>query len=523
MKTWRKYTVCILVILLTAIYFGNCWGRTGRSGEPEIVLAAARDLAPGNKDPYFSSIILKTWEPLIGISDAGEVQPKLAVSWQTDATCREWTFDLRKGVIFQDGTPFDADAVLANFIRYKNMGYRPSTFYGFMIERIYPHLQRVEKLDAYTVKLYFAKSVPMLIYRMAGWGSAMYSPHCFNEATGEWTGTAIGTGQFKIVERKINEYVILERFADYYGSKSKAQRIKIKVIPAPETRYSALKSGEIQGVIDLGGLPPILAEELLKDEKFAADSAKSTISHYLTLNGGRYPFSREEMRLALNLLVDREKIVQHYFRNIGTPTMSFLNSTNPFAEIVPAYTDRKKAVALAKNVLHGKRAKIKFIIHQYGVARYPYKVIAEYLQSEMRVLGLDAEIVIVDGMSQKKVLAEGDFDISIGTRGLGNLDPTSLLYDFFASGGSVNNMNGIKYCNPVVDECFKKLAHENLIDERAKLYRRINNELIEHPALVPLMEDRNLAVYSKRLTGYKACVYGITLDEVCWSKQEVNS
>ena len=68
---------------------------------------------------------------------------------------------------------------------------------------------------------------------------------------------------------------------------------------------------------------------LTKD--FSVDSAHSTISHYLSVNGGRFPFSDERMRRALDLAIDREKIVKYYFAGFATPTRSFLNSTNPFS------------------------------------------------------------------------------------------------------------------------------------------------------------------------------------------------
>ena len=104
----------------------------------------------------------------------------------------------------------------------------------------------------------------MLIYRMAGWGSAMFSPHCFNADTGDFISTAMGTGPFYIADRKDNEYTVLKRYVYYYGVKAKAKSVRIKVIPSPETRYSAMKSGEVHGVIDLGGLTPIWRGSLLR-------------------------------------------------------------------------------------------------------------------------------------------------------------------------------------------------------------------------------------------------------------------
>ena len=509
----------VLTILMALLFsMSGCYKQT-LTEDSEIILAAGRDLSPGYKDPYFSTVILKTWEPLIAISDNGNLEAKLAESWESNEARTEWLFHLRQGVSFQDGVPFNADAVVENFKRYSHMGFRPSSFYGFAIERVYPGLLKTEAIGEHTVKLSFKKPVPMLIYRMAGWGSAMFSPKCFNSDTGDFTSTARGTGPFYIADRKDNEYTVLKRFEGYYGEKAKAKTVRIKVIPSPETRYSAMKSGEVHGVIDLGGLTPILARELVKDERFECNAAKSTISHYITLNGRRFPFNDERMRMAVNLAIDREKIVKHYFCGFGTPTMSFLNSTNPFTKVYPPYTDPEKAKKLASEVLQGKRQKVRFLLHQYGVSRYPYKVISEFIQAELKPLGLDVEIVMVDNLASRKTMQRGEFDMSIGTRGLPNLDPTWLLHEFFTKDGGMNKSSSFGYYNPVIEQCFADLDHTYPIEERSKLYSAIIQQLLIHPAVVPLLEDTNLAVYDKRLGGYKAITYGITLDKVHWKRK----
>lgn len=513
---WRWF-LCLLY-LLGGLSLAGC-GLVQEEGG-EIVLAAPRDLVPGPKDPYYASGIMKVWEPLVGISDDGKAVPVLATSWQSSDDRRVWTFQLREGVSFQDGKSFDSTAVVKNFTRYAHMGYRPSSFYGFLIDRIYPGLSHVEAVDAHQVRLYFKKPVPMLIYRMAGWGSAMFSPACFDEETGDFTDVARGTGPFRIAERKADEYAVVERFEGYWGEKAEAKRIRVRVIPAPETRYSAMRSGEVMGVLDLGGMPPILAEELLKTGKFEAHAAKSTISHYLSVNGTRFPFNDERMRKAVNLAVDREKIVRHYFRGYGTPTMNFLNSTNPFSHVVPPVYNPEEAERLAAAVLEGKRQNVTFLIPQYGVDRYPYKVIAELIQAELRPLGLDVTIRLADGMTLRKRMKSGDYDLSIGTRGLGNLDPTSLLSEFFSTNGATNKASCFGYSNPRVDADFQMLAVTYDVKDRAVLYRDILDELLRHPVVVPLLEDQNLAVYSNKLSGYHASVYGITLDKVHWAAQK---
>ncbi len=97
-----------------------------------------RDLSPGEKDPYYSTVILKTWESLVGISDDGKVMPMLAESWESNAEKTEWIFHLKKGVKFHDGVSFDAHAARENIYRVTHMGYKPSSFYGYLVSAHLP-------------------------------------------------------------------------------------------------------------------------------------------------------------------------------------------------------------------------------------------------------------------------------------------------------------------------------------------------------------------------------------------------
>lgn len=506
-----------LLLLSAALLAGGCGGEEHGAAD-EIVLAAARDLVPGPKEPYYCSAILKVWEPLVALSDEGAVSPLLAERWEANEDKTAWTFYLKRGVMFHDGTVFDADAVLKNFVRMRGMAYKPSNFYGFRCADIYPGLTAVEKVDDYAVRLFFAQPVPMLVYRMAGWGSAMFSPASFRDGDGDFIGHAQGTGPFRIVDWQRDDHVLLERFAGYHGLMAKAQCVRVRVIPAAEVRYSALKSGEIQGVLDLGSLPPMLAEELVKDGGFQVDAIRSTISHFLTVNGTRFPFSDERMRLALNLAIDRESIVRHYFRGYGFPTMNFLNRVNPFARSYPLRHDREEAQRLARAVLGEKRQRIRFLLSRSSLTRYPYKVIAEYLQAELRPLGLDMEIVMADTLAARQMKSQGDFDLTIAIRGLGHQDPTLLLYDYFDSAGATNRLNRFGYANAEVDGMFDALEEATDLRVRADLYGRIQEALIRQPAVIPLLEDVNLAVSSRRITGYRATVYGVTLEEMAWKE-----
>lgn len=510
----------ILFLLAMVLLLSGCGTGVQTGGDHEIVLAGHRDLAPGEKDPYFTSSILQVWEPLIALGEKGDPEPALATSWESSPDSKVWTLHLRQGVQFQDGEPFNAEAVKANFDRWKVMGYKSSPFYGTSLERMYPGLLSWEVVDPYTVKLTFANSMPTLPYLMASWNSAMFSPRCLDMKTGDFKGIAQGTGPFRVVEVKKNQYVVLERFDQYWGKKAKAKRIRVKVIPSPETRFSALKAEEIMGVVDLGALTPALATELVKDDRFALFSNKMTITHYITMRGGDSVLADERLKKAISLAIDRDAIVKQYFYGYATPTVNLINSVSPFGRIVKPVYDPQEAVRLAKEVLGDKRVKVRFLIPQYGTDRYPYKEVAEWIQSELAPLGIDAQLLILDGAAYKQAMRDGQYEMAIHTRGLSTMDPGKLLADWMSDDerGTINRENHIGYHNDEAQILLDGIPQASTLQERREIYSRLQDIAVEHPVILPLFEDENLLVHNKKIRGFKPTVYGVTLAETEWAQ-----
>ncbi|MEG1537373.1 MAG: ABC transporter substrate-binding protein [Clostridiales bacterium] len=513
-----KLVALLLTVLMTLGVLVGCSSKTAVDPDSEVILAGARDLAPGEKDAYYTSSILKIWEPLVGVNDAGEPIPVLAKEWMHSDDYKVWTFKLVENVKFHDGTTFNADVVVKNFDRYTSMKTKSSPFYTFDVSKIYPNLEKVEAGGENEVKLSFTEPFSTLIYSMTNFGSAMFSPECFDKTTGDFTGIVQGTGPFKLMAHEKDQYAVLQRNEEYYGEKAGAKNIRVKVIPSAETRYSALKSEEIMGVLDLGSLTPALTNELLKDEKYAVSTADSTINHYIHTNGTKAPFNDPKMKKALSLLIDREKIVNDFFYGYATPTVNFLNQVSPFYKEEKQDVDVEQAKKLANEVLQGQTAEVSFIIPQYGIDRYPYKEIVEYLQSELKQIGLNASITILDGAAYKAAQKAGNYDLAIGTQGLPNFEPAMLFKNYMGSNGSTNKAYCLGYNNEKVDALLKTLDVTQDMAERGKIYDALQDIAVSDPATTPIFGDVNLGVYNKKLDHYNAAIYGITLDQVKWAK-----
>ena len=125
----------------------------------------------------------------------------------------------------------------------------------------------------------------------------------------------------------MNKYVVLKCNDNYWGEKGKIKNFVVRNIPNTDTRYAALKSGEIDGVLDLNAIPPFLADEIKQDKRFAVASNKSTMIRYLALNNGRFPFNDVRMRQAVSLAIDRKNLVDALYMGYAEPTMNVLNYT----------------------------------------------------------------------------------------------------------------------------------------------------------------------------------------------------
>lgn len=481
--------------------------------DDEIVLAAYRNTAPGAEDAYYCSVILYVWEPLITMDEKGEPMGKLAKSWEMSPDAKTYTFHLEEGVKFHDGEPFNADAVLYNFDRMKS-GQRQSGFYNMSIDRFYPNLDQVKKLDDHTVQLTFREPSPTLPYTMTNFGSAMFSPKSFNENY-DFKGIAAGTGPYKIMENVKDQYVLLERNEDYWGDKAVAKTIRIKTIPDVNTRFSAMKSGEIMGVIDIRAFTPALAVELAKDPQFAIETTKSTMIDYLCLNGVKPPFDDIRMRRAVSLLIDRDTIANQIYLGYVSPTANLLNYSTPFYKEFPVEHDVNEAKRLAGEVLGGSRVSVTYLILQNNAEQ---KTEAEFIASLLQQIGVDVTIESYDYAAMWDKQGKGDYGIARHSKGLNNMDGLTMFKQYMDSAGELNVKYSLGSKDQEIDSLIKQADVEIDIERRRQMYNELQELSVERQPIVPIFNEETLLVYNKKLSGYQAKIYGIELPKIGWAR-----
>jgi len=207
--------------------------------QQDLSIGLGRNLYYGPAKWYFLHGSLGVWEPLVILDNDMIAQPVLATSWEMNEDGTIWTFHLREGVKFHDGSCFNADAVTLNI---------PKLQEEYMTTL--PNLGTLEKVDDYTVRFIMEEPTPNLPQLIAYFSSAMISPSALGE-DGRPTGP-VGTGPFKFAEYIEGDSIILERNDDYWGEPAKVAQVVFKYVPDANTRLAALQTGEIDAIADVG-------------------------------------------------------------------------------------------------------------------------------------------------------------------------------------------------------------------------------------------------------------------------------
>lgn len=491
----------------------------GGISDKELILAAPRDLAPGVKDPYFTSSLLQVWESLVTVDEDWMPAPQLAESWRVSDDGLTWTFVLRQDVRFSDGTPFTADVVIANVERNLKSSPKQSPFYSFDATTAYGDFNRVAKVDEYTVQFIHNTPQPTFPAQIATYFSAMFAPSSFDEA-GDFKEFPIGSGPFMVVEHVPEQYVVLQANPQYRGAAPRSRQVRIRVIPDGNTRASALRAGEVHGVIDLSAIQPALAQSLIATGEFVQSTALNTIMHYIFVNGVTEPWSDVRLRQAISLAIDRQYIVDTIWQGYGAPAGSIIS---PIARYwhdpaIQLPYDPEQAVALAKEVLGDQRLSATILVPSFLTTGDPYKPYAEYLQAALKPLGIDAEIQILEYATVREMAAAGDYQLAIRRQGLWSSEPASFFDNYMGCERGQNLDWSLNFCDEEVESMLTELQQTFDLTKRQTAHYRLQAIAAERLPVIPVLYEQGLIVFHRDVEGYRLTNVGTVTLDTAWVK-----
>lgn len=265
-----------------------------------------------------------------------ELAPGLATEWTPNTDSTEWTFKLREGVKFHDGTDFNADAVVFNFRRLAE----PDFEFGYRAEgktyEIFPNIfgafkgeentlwGDVEAVDPTTVKFTMTQPVPLLPNYLAASYFGISSPAAVQEAKetyGTPAGGAVGTGPFEFEEWRPGESVTLKRFEGYWGEKAKSPGVVFRILADASQRFTELQAGSIDFATSLA---PDTRETLQGGGDLSEVEVVPFNVAYLSLNITNKPLDDIRVRQAIAHAINKQEILDAFYGGVGSIATDFL-------------------------------------------------------------------------------------------------------------------------------------------------------------------------------------------------------
>ncbi|MEJ2302844.1 MAG: ABC transporter substrate-binding protein [Anaerolineales bacterium] len=438
--------------------------------------------------------------------------PSLATSWDVTDDGLEWTFHLREGVTFQDGTPFNADAVVFNFERWwdtsnpYNKGADQFIYWDYMFQGFKGDensvLANVEKVDDMTVKLTLNRPNASMLNTLAMENFRFASPAAVEEQGdnyGTAEGKAVGTGPFMVKEWVKEDHLTLARNDNYWGEMPTLDEIVYRVIPDTSAAFLALQAGEID-MISLWASPsPDEIAQAQADPNIQVVYNPAFNVGYLGLNLYKDWLQNINVRLAISYAIDKQAIIDALYPGDAEPAKEFqppsLWGFNEDIEDYP-YDPAKAKEYLDQAIAEGVQIPDPAIFYVMPVSRayYPQpQQTGELIQSMLADIGINAEIQSPAWPDPYLSDLEEDgtkHDLfMLGWVG-DNGDPDNFLCVFFCGGDTSFNNDGNGGGLPPDEEIATLLRNavaETDFDTRKAMYEEANQLLHDRVISVPVV------------------------------------
>jgi peptide/nickel transport system substrate-binding protein len=519
--------VCTLTLILSSCRSQNT-RTSGNASNPGAASAGVLvygsggqpvNLEPGNITDGNSVIVQdQIYDRLLEFKPGTtEIVPSLATAWSVSGDGKTWTFKLRSGVKFQDGSEFNAEAVKFNIERwwdakhpngYRNAGKNyqiwQQIFGGFKGQ---PNslLQNIVVLDKSTIQ--FVLKQPFAAFP-AAIGSAFFgiaSPTAIKKAGANYgspASLAVGTGPFIFKQWRTGDRITLEKNPNYWKSGSpKTNQLVIRFINDPAARLAQLRAGQIDFTTDLA---PDQIKEVQNDANLVAVPRPSFNVGYLAINPSYKPLADARVREAIALAINKQQIVQAFWGDLGKSDGHF---TPPaLAEYQSKkITDYEYNPQKAKQLLAAAGYPNGFDLELWYMpvsrAYFPTpKPIAEAFAADLSAIGIRVKLNTKDWAAYiaDRLKPPGFQAFMLGwTADYG--DPDSFYYPHFGPGSTID-LGGWK--NERLIQLLNQARASGDKANRAKIYGEIDEILHKEVLRLPIVHSQPLLARRKNIAGW---------------------
>ena len=482
----KLFFIGIAVLML----FSACSG--GESAPPaQAVLRIGENVDLGgydpnsNMSPFVRALIFNT---LVELDENFQQSPALADSWHMSQDGRTWTFYLRQGVYFHDGTPWNAPGAKTNFEHRIARGAA-----GF-----YQAITQMETPDDYTFIVHLNQPMFTLASDLAVPTHGMVSPLAYNE---EHQVTApIGTGAFVLEDWVPDSYFTMARNPQFFRGQAQIESLHFLVIPDGMARAMALQSGEIDMMSGRGALTAV--ENLRHRDGIQMITSLSQTSEFIMLNTFDETLSDVRVRRAIAHGVDFPSIVSVLLEDLALPPVAFFSPVfgdfvNPEL-VLPQYDpQRAKAYLEAAGFAPGQ-LQLEILVDARNEEN---SVLVLLMQEQLRAVGIELSIVQLDAaaISQRVSIPEQNFQLAMrGQYFIPTDDPSIHYRNGFFHRESLHNL----YSTPALDAMVEQLMASLDAQERLALHWQLQEYITSQVPVIMMFHRNNIILANERLEAF---------------------
>jgi len=510
-----------LVGALLAMVLMSCSGSTAKPSSTKLVYGLT--LAPSGLDPHVDvsselGIPLNSvYDTLVYRTSDGRFLPMLAESWDVSPDGREYTFRLRRGIRFHDGTPFNAQAVKRTLDRVAD----PATGSRKALGLLGPYAG-CQVLGDYTILVSLTQAFAPLLDSFSQVYLAPASPAALDRWGAEYQFHQVGTGPFRMVEYVPKDHVTLVRYEDYMAIPGIFQRdalpevseVEFRFLVEPAVRLMALQAHDADVV---GEIPPQDAATIKEgDEIRILPVAIPGLPLVGFLNSAASPTDDPRVRRALLLATDRQEIGRTVFGGYSPVASGPLSHNHPdydpgVEEIVgsPDPTAAAELLELAGWHLDDdgvrRRGGEELRLRAYAMSWGMVPQVAQLLQAQWQAVGVQMVVEEVTFAAALAAVDENQHNLIFwsepGTDG-------DVLTSFFHS-QAPGTRNWSRASSPEIDALLDQARVESDQSRRAELYAQVQRLVMEQSLIIPIRDYVNL-------NGVRSCVSDLHFDSRGW-------
>jgi len=508
-----KRLIVVVLVLLAAAGLGFAGGAGETQGASSTLVYGTTDkisdIDPANAYDFHTwEIFYNTMQGLVGYEPGGStIVPALATSWSANAAGDEFTFKLRSGVKFSDGTPFDANAVKWTIDRNATIAGDPSWL-------ITDFVKSVEVVDPLTVKFILKNPVPFFPQLVANPPYYPLSPNIwpagekgkFLKDPSELKGGALaGLGAYKMTSFKRDEEIVLDYNSNYWGKEPAYKKVIIRYFADATTMRLALEKGEVDLVYK--SLNPSDINDLSKNANLTVFKNEGPFIRYLAFETSESVFKDKRLRQAVAALVNRPEIAQKVFLGQVAPLYSMVPNGMQYQKTTFKTAFGDGNVAAAEKTLsslgYTKDKPFAFDLW-YSPSHYgdTEANVADVLKAQLEKTPLiKVTIKSAEWATYKSQWHDKQMPVYLLGWYPDYVDPDNYTAAFASTTGAIGN--GTYFSNPAWDAMFTQEQSTTNEATRKTIFEKVQDMWTDEVPTAPVFQGYLILVSKKNVTGVK--------------------